>query len=197
MFFVSVSSFGSKLRDAGRFSRLIKTKMTKDVGPTRNSSSEFVTEDNNLTIDPLRISTFVYDHCERANGDKVWKQRLRDNLVFDWIRDQNRQYANITQESFRDFLLQNLRDFAETDLLSQLMNAYSKCMEKMILSKRQNKNNSGFRRRRRKREALRDGVQGDDGKFCDLHPCSSLGDDNELQTGLEDKAAQFNLNDLD
>ena len=139
--------------------------MTKDVGPTRNSSSEFVTEDNNLTIDPLRISMFVYDHCERANGDKVWKQRLRDNLVFDWIRDRN--------------LLQNLRDFAETDLHSQLMNAYAKCMEKMIPSKRQNKNNSGFRRRRRKRERLRDGVQGDDGKFCDLHPCSSLGDDNE------------------
>ena len=180
-----------------RFSRLIKTQMMKDVRPTRNSSSESATQDDNLTVDALRIATFFYDHNERANGDKDWMHKLRDHLVFDWIRDRNMQYANITQESFRDFLLQNLRDFAETDLLSQLMNAYSKCMEKMILSKRQNKNNSGFRRRRRKRERLRDGVQGDDGKFCDLHPCSSLGDDNEHQTGLEDKAAQFNLNDLD
>ena len=143
-------------------------------------------EGDKLTVDVLRIATFTYDHNERANGDKDWMHKLRDHLVFDWIRDRNRQYANITQESFRDFLWQNLRDYADTDLHSQLMNAYAKCMQSMI-PWRPNRNNSGFRRRRRKR----------DEKRSDLHPRGSLCDDNAHQKGLEDEAAQFNLNDLD
>ena len=121
----------------------------KDVRPTRNSSSESATRDDNLTVDALRIATFYYDHNERANGDKDWMHKLRDHLVFDWIRDRNRQYANITQESFRDFLWQNLGDYAYTDLHSQLMNAYAKCMQSMIPCTRSKRNNSGFCRRRR------------------------------------------------
>ena len=175
----------------GRFSRLIKTKMTKDVRPTRNSSSESATRDDNLTVDALRIATFFYDHNERANGDKDWMHKLRDHLVFDWIRDRNSQYANITQESFRDFLMQNLGDFAQTDLHSQLMNAYAKCMQSMIPCTGSKRNNSGFRRRRRKRDEKRDG------RKSGLHPCSSRCDDNAHQNGREDEAAQFNLNDLD
>ena len=162
----------------------------KDVRPTRNSSSESATRDDNLTVDALRIATFFYDHNERANGDKDWMHKLRDHLVFDWIRDRNRQYANITQESFRDFLWQNLRDYADTDLHSQLMNAYAKCMQSMIPwnPKRKNPgNNSAYRRRRRKRDKER----------SDLHLRGSLCDDNAHQKGLEDEAAQFNLNDLD
>ena len=163
----------------------------KDVRPTRNSSSESATRDDNLTVDALRIATFFYDHNERANGDKDWMHKLRDHLVFDWIRDRNSQYANITQESFRDFLWQNLRDYADTDLHSQLMNAYAKCMQSMIPWRPSRKNNSGFRRRRRKRDEKRDE------KGRDLHPRDSLCDDNAHQKGLEDEATQFNLNDLD
>ena len=179
----------------GRFSRPIKTKMIKGVRPTRNSSSESDTEDDNLTIDAMRIAQFTYDHNVRADGDKEWMHKLRDHLVFDWIRDRNRQYANITQESFRDFLWQNLGDYAYTDLHSQLMNAYAKCMLSMIPSTRPKGNNSGFRRRRRKRDEQRYGKSG--GTESDLPPCSSLCDDNAHQKGLEDEAAQFNLNDLD
>ena len=169
--------------------------MIKGVRPTRNSSSESDTEDDNLTIDALRIATFTYDHNERANGDKDWMHKLRDHLVFDWIRDRNRQYANITQESFRDFLWQNLRDYADTDLHSQLMNAYAKCMQSMIPWRMPNRNNSGFRRRRRKRDERREEKR--DEKGSDLHPRGSLCDDNAHQKGLEDEAAQFNFNDLD
>ena len=160
--------------------------MIKGVRPTRNSSSESDTEDDNLTIDAMRILQFTYDHNVRADGDKDWMRKLRDHLVFDWIRDRNRQYANITQESFRDFLWQNLRDYADTDLHSQLMNAYAKCMQSMIPWSPK-RNNSAFGRRRRKRDKER----------SDLHLRGSLCDDNAHQKGLEDEAAQFNLNDLD
>ena len=171
--------------------------MIKGVQPTRNSSSESDMEGDKLTVDVLRIATFTYDHNERANGDKDWMHKLRDRLVFDWIHDRNRQYANITQESFRDFLRHNLRDYAETDLHSQLMNAYAKCM--LCMRTGSNKNNSSYRRRRSKRLRKEDSDKNSDEKRSDLdlHPRSSLCDDNAHQKGPEDEAAQFNLNDLD
>ena len=139
----------------------------------------------------MRIAQFVCDYNVISGGDKDRMHKLRDHLVFDWIRDQNQKYATISQESFRAFLMENLSDYADTDLHSQLMNAYAKCMQSMIPCTGSKRNNSGFRRRRRKRDEKRDG------RKSGLHPCSSRCDDNAHQNGREDEAAQFNLNDLD
>ena len=75
--------------------------------------------------DPLNLLNFV---CKMKKGyvDDKQRRKERDAFVDQFIQNRRLEQRPVNRESFAAFLTLELPDFANSDLHSQLMNAFSK-----------------------------------------------------------------------
>ena len=88
-------------------------------------------QEDKMDDDPLHLLSFV---CKMKTGYLDDKQRReeRDSFVDQWIKNQRLEKQPVNRESFAAFLKLELRDFENSDLHSQLINAFCKREEKAL-----------------------------------------------------------------